>query len=324
MGVNDGAIAIATTVATRAVKPTTAIIVAGLVKFATPIIVFFIGSTAVASNISDNLINNDVFLNISTNEAFAFMLSGLLGAMIWAAIAYKLQIPNSISHTLLGGLIGAAAAAFGFGAIKWTEYVLFNVVFMVFLAPTIGLVLGFLVMAIIHKCAKRASKGISKFLIALERFNLVVLSAGFSSNNSQKALGVFMMLYALQLSTYATPPLWVTICFAAAIALGLLLGGTSVVNTIGRKIFKLQDVHSVAAQLTTSVVMVFATEFGIAVSTGQVLSSSIMGVGASERFRRVNWSTSIRIVLSWLITLPASGLFAALLYYIIGKLIMGI
>ncbi len=324
MGVNDGAIAIATTVATRAVKPKTAIIVAGLVKFATPIIVFYIGSTAVASNISDNLINNNAFMNIDANQSFAFMLSGLLGAMIWAGIAYKAKIPNSISHTLLGGLIGAAAASFGFGAIKWTEYVLFNVVFMVFLAPTIGLVLGYIVMKIIRKMAKTAPRGLSKFMIALERFNLIVLSAGFSSNNSQKSLGVFMMLYALQLSTYSTPPLWVNICFAGAIALGLLLGGTSVINTIGRKIFKLQDVHSVAAQLTTSVVMVLATEFGIAVSTGQVLSSSIMGVGASERFRRVNWKTSVRIVLSWLITLPASGMFSAILYFIIGKLIMGI
>ncbi|MFI3229594.1 MAG: inorganic phosphate transporter [Bacillota bacterium] len=324
MGVNDGAIAIATTVATRAVKPRTALIVGAITKFITPIAVLYLGNAAVASNISENLIFSDAFADVSTKQAFAFMFSGLLGAMIWAAVAYRMKLPNSISHTLLGGIIGAAIAAFGFSAVKWTDYVLVNIVLMVFLAPTIGLVLGFIIMRLLHKMAKRAPRKLNKLMIAIERFNLVVLSAGFASNNSQKSLGIFMMMFALGLSSYSVPPLWVTICFALALTFGLLFGGTSVVNTVGRKIFKLQDEHAVAAQFTTSLVMVVATECGIAVSTGQVLSSSIMGVGASERFRRVNWNTSFRIVRSWLITLPVSGLVSALLYLIIGKLIMGI
>lgn len=326
MGYIDGSTAVATTVATRAIKPRTAVIVAAVTKFCVPILAFFLGQMAVASNMSDSLIDNAAFANISAEKAFAFLISGLTGTLIWCGIVSIFKVPNSASHSLLGGIIGAGIAAFGFSAVQWTRYVIVNVILMVFLAPIIGLVLGFIMMKLFKYLARSASRSISAVLRVLQRINLVVLAGSFSSNNTQKSMGVFMMMAALGLVNYgALVPrfdLYMVIAIAGALTLGMLLGGFQVINTVGRKIFKLQDVHSVVAQFTTNIVMIAVTQLGIPVSTGQVMVSSIMGTGAAERVNSVHWNMAGRIVGSWFLTLPIASAFGAVLYLIIGKLIL--
>jgi PiT family inorganic phosphate transporter len=301
-------------------------LVAAFTKFVVPVIAFFLGQMAVASNMSNNLINNDFFVNISREKAFAFLLSGLAGTLIWCGLVNIIKVPNSASHSLLGGIIGAGIAAFGFVSVQWTQYVIVNIILMVFLAPIIGLVLGFLLMKLFKYLARSASRSISVVLRILQRINLVVLAASFSSNNTQKSLGVFMMMAALGLVDYgALSPhfdLYMVIAIAGSLTLGMLFGGFQVINTVGRKIFKLQDVHSVVAQFTTNVVMIAATELGMPVSTGQVMVSSIMGTGAAERVNSVHWNMAGRIVGSWFLTLPIASAFGAVLYLFIGKLIM--
>ena len=311
MGVNDGSNAIATTVVTRAVQPRTAILIAALINFVVPIAVFLLGMLSVADNISYKLIANSEFVDISEKQAFSFVFSGLLGAIIWGGITFCLRIPNSTSHTLLGGIIGAGIAAFGFNSVQWTDYVLLYVVLMIVLAPVVGLILGFIIMKLVRLLARRANRGINKIMVLLQRLNLLILASSFSSNNAQKSMGIFFLLGAVGLT-------------ASALTLGLLLGGYRVINTVGRKIYKLQPVHSVVAQFTTSLVMITATSLGISLSTGQIMSSSIMGVGAAERISGVHWNTAIRILVSWMLTLPCSAGMGAVLYLLIGKAIFGI
>ena len=245
--------------------------------------------------------------------------------MLWAIIAFLLKIPNTISHTLLGGLIGAAMVAFGVNSVLWTDYVLLNVVAMVLLAPLVGFILGFIMMRVIKKVAIHATRSVSNVLTVLQRLNLIVLAGAFSSNNSQKALGVILLLGALGLASYSPEslPVWVVIVVSAALTAGMLFGGIRVINTVGRKIYKVGPIHSVVSQLTTSVVSLVGTGLGISLGMGQVMTGSVMGVGAAERMRGVHWTTAGKIVFGWCMTLPVSGGCSALMYVIV-KAIMGI
>ena len=326
MGINDGSNAIATTVVTRAVQPRTAIFLAAFINFVVPILVFVLGMLSVADNISGKLIDNSFFAGIDEKKAFSFVFGGLVGAIIWGCITFWLKIPNSTSHTLLGGIIGSGIAAFGFGAVQWTGYVLVNVVLMIVLAPVIGLILGFLLMKLVRSLAKSMNRGLNRIMLLLQRINLVILASAFSSNNAQKSMGIFFLVGAVGLTAFNSEsvPIWIPISVAAALTFGLLLGGYRVINTVGRKIYKLEPVHSVVAQFTTSVVMLTATSLGISLSTGQIMSSSIMGVGAAERVNGVHWNTAIRILISWILTLPCSAGIGALLYLLVGKVIFGV
>lgn len=326
MGFNDGSSAVATTVATRAIKPRTAVIVAAITKFVTPILFFYITSMSVAGNIATNMVYAEYFEGLGAEKAFAFLLSAMLGAVVWSAIAYVLKLPLSPSHTLLGGILGAAICIFGFSAVKWTEYVIVKVILMIVLAPVIGLALGFILMRIIKVIGRHTSREFSKVMVIIQRVNLVVLAGAFASNNAEKSLGVVFMIGVLGLSSYSgqsSTPVWIVIVIAAALTLGLLCGGYRVINTIGRKIFKLESAHSVASQLTTSFVMITSTALGIPLSNSQVMSASVIGVGAADRIKSVHWQTAIRIVTSWAFTLPAAAGISALMYLLIGKAIFG-
>lgn len=327
MGFNDGSTAIATTIVSRAMPMRSAVIIAAITQFLVPIVTFLISSEAlsVAMNINSNIVSENFFTGLGDKEAFAYIFSAMFGAMLWAIIAFLLKIPNTISHTLLGGLIGAAMVAFGVNSVLWTDYVLLNVVAMVLLAPLVGFILGFIMMRVIKKVAIHATRSVSNILTVLQRLNLIVLAGAFSSNNSQKALGVILMLGALGLASYSPEslPVWVVIVVSAALTAGMLFGGIRVINTVGRKIYKVGPIHSVVSQLTTSAVSLVGTGLGISLGMGQVMTGSVMGVGAAERMRGVHWTTAGKIVFGWCMTLPVSGGCSALMYVIV-KAIMGI
>lgn len=325
MGYIDGSTAVATTVATRAIKPRDAVIIAAITKFIVPIGAFFVGQMSVASDMSANLLVSKAISGLSQQKAFAFLLSGLSGTLVWCGLVSIIKVPNSASHSLLGGLIGAGIAAFGFEAINWTGYVVVKVILMVFIAPIVGLCLGFFFMKLFKYLARHASRSISTVLRGIQRVNLVFLAGSFSSNNTQKSMGVFMMMAALGLADLGgaagSTDFYMVLAIAGALTLGMLLGGFQVINTVGRKIFKVKDIHSVVSQLTTNLVMITVNQLGMPVSTGQVMVSSVMGVGAAERVNSVHWHMAGKIVGSWFLTLPVASGFGALLYYIIGKLI---
>ncbi|MDR0697308.1 MAG: inorganic phosphate transporter [Christensenellaceae bacterium] len=332
MGFNDGSNAIATTVATRAVKPKTAIIIAAVTKFLIPLLVFAIAKLfntegfMLAANISGKTVYPSYFAGISTERAFVFLLSGMIGATIWGGIAYALKIPNSTSHTLLGALIGAGIAAFGFNSIQWKEYVTVNIILMVVLAPVSTMILAYILTKLTKRLLWKMPREINNILIIMQRINIIALSATFSLNNSQKAIGIIMLISILGLSSFAPTelPIWIILLVGLSLGAGVALGGFRVVNTVGRKIFKLQPMHSVIAQLSTSALMLFASNIGVSVSTGQVMSSAIIGVGSAERFRHVRWGVASKIAISWVLTLPLAMGFGASIYLFIAKVILKI
>lgn len=324
MGYNDGSVAVATTVVTRAAKPGQAIIVGAITKFIVPIALYFLGFMSIASTISEGIIQKAFLVNVETQKAFIFILCGLISAMLWGSVTLVLNLPSSTSHILMGGILGSGIAAFGFASVFWSS-VLIKIVLMVFLAPIIGLVLGFIVMKLVTKSAENMSIKTNRFLPLLQRINMVVLAGSFSANNVPKALGVYLLAIICGLTGGVSElPVWMVVAFSAALTVGMLSGGMRIVNTIGRKITKLSPIHSVAAQFSTNIVVILVSAFGIPVSTSQIMSTSIMGVGASQRISGVKWNTAGRIIASWIITLPIVSVLGACIYLIIGKLILGL
>lgn len=325
VGFNDGSIAIATTVVSRAFTPKQAIITAAITKFIVPIVMFLIGVGSVAANIHSNMIFGESFIGITPEKGFAFVFSGLIGAIIWAAIAYAFKIPNPIAHTLLGGVIGSAIAAFGFTSIMWKEYVLVYLIAMVFIAPIIGFSLAYIIMKVIKKLVRHAPRRMNKILQVLQKVNIVILTGAFSANNSQKALGVLMLLSTVGLVQFdaGSVPIWIIVAIAGSLTLGMLCGGTSVMSTVGKKLFKVAPIHSVVSQFTTSLVSIVGTGLGISLGMGQVMTSSVVGVGAAERVKAVHWTTARKITIGWCFTYPISILAGFTVYQLV-KLIMGL
>ncbi|MDR0855268.1 MAG: inorganic phosphate transporter [Christensenellaceae bacterium] len=328
MGFNDGSNAIATTVATHSVRAKTAVYLAAAMKLIVPVAFFFIGQAAhaeffkIAEGVGKKIINIEILESAGTEKGFAFLFSALLGAIIWGGIAFVLKVPNSTSHTILGGLIGSGIAAFGISAIRWAQYVGLNVILMVVLAPVIGFLVSFGLIRLVKLALTRVSRGINNIFVILQRINILILAGTFSLNNVQKALGIFLILGLVDILPYDTIQWWAVLIFAVCLSLGMIFGGNRIIRTIGQKIYKLQPLHSIVAQTATFSVMMLSTQLGISVSTGQLMSSSVIGAGAAERVSGVKWITAVRIVASWAFTLPIAGSVAAIVYLIVGKGIM--
>ncbi|MDR3217114.1 MAG: inorganic phosphate transporter [Clostridiaceae bacterium] len=321
MGLNDGSNAVATAMVTHAFKPRRAILLASAAKFAVPLALYALGYQAIAGTVSTGLISVSAFTAITPLKGFIFILSGIIAALIWGFATYFLKLPNSTSHTLMGGIIGSGMAAFGVNAVQWSN-VAVKIILMVMLAPVIGLLLGYSLMKFIKKIGQRLNlRRTEKVVRALQRINTVVLAGAFSTNNTQKCLGVFIL--ASLTGTVAAPDQSTTFIlifiFAAALTAGLLLGGFRIVNTLGHKIFSMRPIHSLTAQITTTAVMITTSSLGVPVSTGQIMASSIMGVGLAERRSGVRWTVAGRIILSWFATLPFSAGLGACFYLLIAK-----
>lgn len=326
MGYNDGANAIASATVTRAFKPRTALIVAAATKFVVPIALYAIGYAAVASTISEGLVSVDAFQGISQIKAFTFLCTALVSALIWGLASSLLHLPNATSYTLMGGIIGSGIAAFGFDSLIW-ETVGVKIILMCFIAPVAGFGAGFVIMRLLRTIFLRSEYTMSqKATLHLQRINMVILSAAFAVNNVQKSMGVYLLAVVAGICSAgaaSSMPMWMVVVFSAAISLGLLTGGTKLVNTIGRRIYRLRPIHSLASLCTTNIIMVFATVFGIPLSAGQVVSSSIMGVGAEERVHSVRWQVAGKIVAGWWLTLPVVAALSACLYLFVANVILG-
>lgn len=322
MGFNDGSLAISTTIVTRATKPKTALLIAAITKFIVPIGAFYIGTNIVAEKLSVQM-----FIGAlpSGEMGFAFLFAGLLGAMIWAIVSYFLKLPISISHTLLGGIIGAGSVCIGFFSVNWTGYVLLNVVAMVFLAPLVAFILGFFLLKLIKKISSKApGRRAGNVLIWMQRINFIILSGSFASNNWQKSLGILLMASAMGIMNFSGGvSVWIVISIAGAMMLGMLVGGTNIILTTGKKLFKVEPIHSVAAQLTASIIAELSNMTGIALGVGQAMTASIIGAGAADRVNAVQWKKARNILIGWTLTLPISGMIGALIY-VITSAIMGI
>lgn len=307
-GMRDVSNVVATMISSRAFSPQTALTIASISEFIGP----FLFGVVVAKTIADQVVQSDVL-------TLTAIISALIGAIIWNLITWYFGIPGSSSHALLGGLVGAVWMAAGLSAIKWSG--ILKVLIALFASPLIGFVVGFLITRLIYYLAKSATPRINDFFKNTQFFTAIGLALSHGANDAQKAMGVIVL--SLVIGGYLPGfqmPGWVVVLSAAVMALGASLGGWRMIRTLGARMYKIRPLHSFSTQLTSAMVVLGASLFGVPVSTSQVVSSAIIGVGTSERISKVRWSVAEEIVTSWLITIPASGMLAAGVYWLLEAL----
>lgn len=304
-GFNDCANAIATTISTRALSPRTAIIMAWVLNFFGAL-----SHTAVATTVGKGVIDPQ-------QVSLTLVLVALIGASVWTGMASFSGIPVSVTHSLIGGLLGAGIVASGF------EIILFQGINKILLAMILSPILGFLGGLLLIVAVSWIFKN-SSFRVVNQRFKRwQILSAAWMAfshgmNDAQNAMGVIAMALVSYgaLATFEVP-LWVMIACASAMALGTSVGGWKVIKTMGSKVFKLQPVHGFAAETSAAAVIAGMSLLGTPISTTHVISTAIMGSGSSRRLSAVRWGIVKNIVIAWIITIPASGLIAGGLYFIV-------
>jgi len=310
-GFHDTANAIATSVSTRALSPRVAIAMSATANF-----VGALTGTAVAKTIGAGLITPQA-------EGGLVVAAALVGAIVWNLLTWRLGIPSSSSHALIGGLLGASATAVGFSAWQMGG-VLGKVIVPLFGSPIAGFAIGFALMVLIFHLFQRAHpKTMNDRFRRLQVLSAAYMAFSHGSNDAQKTMGVMTLaLVSAGVLTEFKVPLWVIVLAASAISLGTAAGGWRIIRTMGTKVVKLDPVHGFAAETTAASVIFGASILGMPVSTTHVISSAILGVGSSDRFRAVHWGVARRIGIAWVLTLPASGLAAALAYVVL-KPILG-
>lgn len=303
-GFHDTANAIATSVATRALRPRTAILMAAAFNF----IGAFAG-TAVAKTISSGLVDE-----ATTTDAI--VAASLIGAITWNLITWYFGIPSSSSQALIGGLLGASLIAVGASAFN-VQGIVDKVLIPMVTSPVIGffgaLLLVTLLLWLFFRGPRRQMTSVFR--------RLQVVSAGFmafshGSNDAQKTMGIITLaLFSAGLIATTDVPWWVIVVSATAISLGTAVGGWRIMNTMGHRVTKLEPVDGFAAETTAATVILGAAHFGMPVSTTHVISSAILGVGTARGLRAVRWGVVRQILFAWIITIPASGAVAALVWY---------
>ncbi len=310
-GFHDAANSIATVVSTRVLSPAKAVLLAAFFNF----VAAFWFETKVASTIGKELIDTNL-----VNEWV--ILSGLIGAITWNLITWYLGLPTSSSHALVGGYAGAAVAKSGFSALIWATWPKGwpGTLSFIVLSPLIGMLLGMTLMVAVSWIFRGfAPSRVDKLFRSLQLVSASIFSFSHGLNDAQKTMGI--MFAALLTGGYITKsaemPLWVILSAHTAISLGTLSGGWRIVKTMGSKITKLKPVGGFCAETGGGVVIIAVSALGIPVSTTHTITGAIVGVGATHRLSAVKWGVAGRIVWAWVITIPAAGGIAALMYGII-------
>jgi len=304
-GIHDSSNIVATMISSRAFRPAVALGVTAVAHFLGP----FIFGVAVAKTIAHEIV-------AAESITIEVILAALVSAIAWDLLTWFLGIPSSSSHALVGGLIGAVIVGAGFKAIGIAG--LEKVLIALFISPIIGLIFGYVINKLIFFSARDASPKINWFFRRAQIITGIALAFSHGTNDAQKTMGVITLgLLILGYLKVFTIPFWVVVICAGAIAMGTALGGWRLIRTLGGKFYKIRPVHGFAVQLTSAFVILGASLVGGPVSTTQVVSSAIMGVGAAERVNKVRWGVGGEIVMAWIVTIPASSLVAAGVYWLI-------
>jgi inorganic phosphate transporter, PiT family len=306
-GFHDTANAIATSVSTRALAPGWAIAMSAAANF-----LGALTGTAVAETVGVGLVETEVV------EGQTLIAAALIGAIAWNLLTWRLGIPSSSSHALIGGLLGAAVTSAGLGA--WQIDGIVNKVLVPLVgSPIIGFVGGLLFMALLFHLFRRAHPvRLNAVFRRLQVLSAAYMAFSHGSNDAQKTMGIMTLaLFTAGAIDVFEVPLWVKIAAATAISLGTAAGGWRIIKTMGTKVVKLDPVHGFAAETTAATVIYGASQLGMPVSTTHIISSAIMGVGSSDRLKTVRWGVARSIVTAWILTIPASGLTAAVAYLLL-------
>mgnify|MGYP000603128443 CR=1 FL=1 len=321
-GFHDTANAMATPIATGAMKPRTAVLVAAILNLAGAFL-----STAVAKTISVDLISEDVTIKVE------MIFAGLCGAILWNLTTWILGLPSSSSHALFGGLIGAAVASAGFDAVNFIK-VVEKVILPSLFAPVIAGLAAFLATRLAYiitarSQAERAKSGIgtgrARFRIG-QMFSSSLVALSHGTNDRQKTMGVItlVLISAGMIGKDSGVPLWVMVAAAVTIALGTYMGGWRIIKTLGTGLSEIKPAQGLAAETATGVSILASTSFGFALSTTQVASGGVIGAGLGRKGGQVRWSKASHVVGAWFLTLPAAAIVGAFAAWIAGLGTFGI
>lgn len=303
-GFNDCANAIATTVSTRALSPRAAILMAWVLNFFGAL-----SHTAVAATVGKGVIDPQ-------QVSLSLVLAALIGASVWTGMASFSGIPVSVTHSLIGGLLGAGIVASGSKIIMVQG--IKKIILAMILSPILGFVGGLALIVTVSWAFKNSSfRTVNLHFKRWQILSAAWMAFSHGMNDAQNAMGIIAMALVSYgaLATFEVP-LWVMFACASAMALGTSIGGWRVIKTMGSKVFKLQPVHGFSAETSAATVIAGMSFIGAPISTTHVISTAIMGAGSSSRLSAVRWGIVRNIVIAWIITIPAAGVVAALLYLI--------
>jgi PiT family inorganic phosphate transporter len=305
-GFHDAANSIATVVSTGVLKPGQAVLFAAFFN----VVAIFIFHLSVAVTVGKGIVQPGV---VDTHVVFG----ALLGAISWNLITWYYGIPGSSSHALIGGIVGAAIAKTGVGALVSAG--IFKTVTFIFVSPLLGFVLGSLMMVIVAWIFRRSRPSrVDTWFRRLQLVSVGAYSLGHGGNDAQKTIGIIWMLLIATGYTAATdtaPPTWTIVSCYMAIGAGTLFGGWRSVRTMGQKITKLKPVGGFCAETGGAITLFLATALGIPVSTTHTITGAVVGVGSVKRASAVRWGVAGNIVWAWIFTIPASALVAAMAYW---------
>lgn len=308
-GFTDAANAIATSVGSRVLTERQAVAMAALLN-----LLGGLTGTAVAATIGKGLVAPDSLTLLTVIAAIA-------GAMSWSLLTYFRGIPVSETHGLVGGLIGAALATGGPETVQWKG--LTKTLVAIVASPTLGLLGGFLVLAAVYWTFRRLHRGPGLRLFQhLQRLSAAYMAFSHGRNDAQKPMGVLALALALHAgSRDVSVPTWIVISCAGVAALGTAYGGWRIIRTIGMRMTALDPVQGFAAEVSGATVILGASELGIPVSTTHAITAAILGVGVTRSIRAVRWGVTLDIFLSWLLTVPATMMFAYVYLIVLRRLI---
>jgi len=317
-GFHDTANAVATSISTRALPPRAAVALSAVFNLAGALVAIEVLHTHVANTIGGLVAPHQ-------GVSLGMIIAALIGAIIWNLITWRLGLPSSSSHALIGALIGMGLVAYGVDAVKWGSVI--PVVIALVASPVAGLVLAYLftVLTLDVFRGSHPSPMNRRFRIAQVASGAFV-SFSHGANDAQKTMGVITLalvsagVLSAGGTVFPSPPIWVVLLAATAIGFGTYAGGWRIIRTLGMRVIRLEPVDGFCAQTMAAVVIQGATQLALPVSTTHVVSGAVMGAGATRRFGAVRWGVARNILVAWLLTIPATAAMAALCALVVGAL----
>jgi PiT family inorganic phosphate transporter len=308
-GIHDSSNIVATMISSRALSPRWALALTAVAEFSGP----FIFGVAVAKTIGDEIIMPGVI-------TMAAIIAALVSAILWNLLTWFLGMPSSSSHALIGGFIGAVVASAGWNAIRLAG--MEKVLIALFTSPIIGFVFGFIVTRVIMLLCWNASPKVNWIFKKGQIATAIALALSHGTNDAQKSMGIITLgLVTSGFIDKFEVPIWVIFLCAGMIAFGTSIGGWKLIKTLGSKFYRIRPIDGFSAQLTSATVILGASLVGGPVSTTQIVSTAIMGVGSAERVNKVRWGVAKEIAIAWLLTIPATALVGAGMYWVISQII---
>jgi inorganic phosphate transporter, PiT family len=308
-GVHDSSNIVATVISSRALPPRVALTIISIAEFLGPLIF----GVAVATAIGSGIVNPGTI-------SMQALIAALSSAIIWGILTWVLGIPSSASHAVIGGLIGAVLANAGWSALIASG--ILKLFIILFTSPLIGFIFGFIITRLIMGICWNATPKLNEFFKKSQIATSIALALSYGANDAQKGMGIITLgLVTSGFISSFKVPLWVILLCSSMIALGTSVGGWKLIKTLGSKFYKIRPIDGFSTQISSAIVILSAALFGGLVSTTQIVSTSIMGVGSAERVNKVRWEVAKEILLTWLLTIPSTALLGAGICWLISQFI---